>query len=81
MGRNTWIFQGNSKIWVNFAIWDTHSGSYQDEFLSQIVKFETEGVCELFWVFGDNLEYFSSTNSLFLTFGVLEIFVDKESLF
>ena len=31
----------------------------------------------IFWVFGDNLEYFSSTNSLFLTFGVLEIFVDK----
>ena len=28
--------------------------------------------------FGDNLEYFSSTNSLFLTFSVLEIFVDNK---
>ena len=35
-------------------------------------------MCELFGGFGDNLEYFSSTNSLFRLLGVLEIFVDNK---
>ena len=43
----------------------------------KVENFETEVMCGLFGGFGDNLEYFSSTNFLFLTFGVLEIFVDK----